>query len=132
MRAARIDADPLAVLDRAAALVREVRSAEGGRDALREVLGYLSEARKLDFRTVRERVKAIDRRMEADVTTWMEAERNAGRIEGRAELLLELITRRFGLPSAEVLARLHAADPATLDALAGRVLTARTVDELFA
>jgi len=55
-----------------------------------------------------------------------------GKAEGRAELLLRQIRRRFGAVEPAVETRVRAADVDTLDLWGDRILTAATLDELFA
>ncbi len=54
-----------------------------------------------------------------------------GKAEARVELLLRLITKRFGPPSPDTAARVHGAVPADLDRWTDRILDATTLDELF-
>jgi hypothetical protein len=67
------------------------------------------------------------------IVTWLEEievrGRNQGRKEGGAELLLKQLGARFGAVSAEVRARVHAADDATLSRWAVRMLTASSIDD---
>jgi glutathione S-transferase len=58
--------------------------------------------------------------------------RDIGQQEGRVQLLLRQFHRRFGDVPLEVEARLRAADVATLDTIAERLLDAATIDALFA
>lgn len=55
-----------------------------------------------------------------------------GKAKGKAELLLKLLSLRFGSPSEATRARVGTAEPVQLDAWAERVLTAKTLDEVFA
>ena len=55
-----------------------------------------------------------------------------GRKEGRVEVLLELLTVRFGRFSSTVRARIEAATAEQLSVWTKRLLTARTLDEVFA
>jgi hypothetical protein len=52
-----------------------------------------------------------------------------GRAEGRAEMVIELLTLRFGRLSEDVEARLRDAERSQLDALAKELLTASTLSE---
>lgn len=52
-------------------------------------------------------------------------------VEGRAELLIKLLTLRFGPLSEQVRERIHTANLAELDLFAERVLTARSLDEVL-
>ena len=54
------------------------------------------------------------------------------REEGRIELLMRQVRLRFGLIPPPVEERIRAADRETLDRWADRILTATTIDELFA
>ena len=57
-----------------------------------------------------------------------------GRTEGRAEgrrLMLHLLQQRFGAIPAASAERVLAADPDTLDGWAGRMFSARSLDELL-
>jgi hypothetical protein len=56
----------------------------------------------------------------------------AGRREGEAEVLLRLLRARFGALPEDVTARLNAADAETLLRWSERVLSASTLDEVFA
>ena len=58
--------------------------------------------------------------------------RQEGRREGESELLLRLITRKFGPPDARVRHRIASAEAETLLLWAERVLTAQTLDEVLA
>jgi hypothetical protein len=55
-----------------------------------------------------------------------------GIAEGRAQLLLRLLTRRFGTLPAEVEERVRDTSIDELDACAERLLTAKSLDEVFA
>jgi hypothetical protein len=58
--------------------------------------------------------------------------RQEGRREGEAEMLLRLLHIRFGTLPADTEAHVQAADPETLLRWSERVLTAATLDEVFA
>lgn len=55
----------------------------------------------------------------------------AGRNEGRLSLLRLLLEQRFGPLPSPVVTRLREASPAALDRFAGRILDARTLDDVF-
>lgn len=61
----------------------------------------------------------------------LRTERDEGRDEGRAEILLEQLEARFGVPSEVTRARVSAATTEQLKLWARRVLTANTLDEVF-
>lgn len=52
--------------------------------------------------------------------------------EGERTLLLQLLGRRFGAVSAEVVARVEAAGRAALEAYAARLFVAKSADEVVA
>jgi hypothetical protein len=53
-------------------------------------------------------------------------------MQGRVEALLELLTAKFGPVPDPVADRIRSADPARVRVWTARVLTATTLDELFA
>ncbi len=55
-----------------------------------------------------------------------------GELHGRVTMLLKLLEQRFGSPPPSLLAHLQTASPAQLDAWAQRLLSASTVDDVFA
>jgi hypothetical protein len=56
--------------------------------------------------------------------------RNEGRNEGRSELLLEQITAKFGTPSEQTVTTVRALTEQQVKALAQRILTANSLEEL--
>jgi hypothetical protein len=131
MRAVRIDDDPLAVLDRAGPLLRAVRDGPDGAGAFADVIRYVSEVRDTGLDQVRARVTAIDRGLGGEVMTLAERLRDEGRAEGRGQLLLKLLTLKFGIVGPEVASRVQTADAATIDRWAERVLVAQTLDDVL-
>lgn len=69
-------------------------------------------------------------RREGQIEGEMEG-RKKGRIEGQAELLRNLLTRRFDTLPAEVHARLDAASPEELELWGTRLLSARHLADVF-
>ena len=61
----------------------------------------------------------------------MRAGRDEGMRQGRVEMLEQQLTRRFGPLSPAVADRLHRGSAADLEAWAGSLLDARTVDDVF-
>jgi predicted transposase YdaD len=57
--------------------------------------------------------------------------RAEGRVEGRAAIILKQLALRFAPLSAATIARVRAASPDELDRIAERILSAKTLDELF-
>ena len=67
--------------------------------------------------------------------TWLEQQyetgRQEGKIEGKQETLLNLLTLKFGSPSPEIVARVKAVmDMTELDQLISQLLFITTVDQL--
>ncbi|MEZ4227135.1 MAG: DUF4351 domain-containing protein, partial [Polyangiaceae bacterium] len=58
--------------------------------------------------------------------------RVAGRTEGRAALIVQQLSARFGNLPESVQARVHAASERALDAMAVRLLSAESLDEVLA
>ena len=58
--------------------------------------------------------------------------RQQGLQRGQVRTLRKLLELRFGTPDQAVLTRLDAADETTLDRYVERVLTASSLDEVFA
>ena len=54
-----------------------------------------------------------------------------GKLEGRADLIIHLLTLRFGPLSEDVLARISAASIEELDAIGERLLTAPSLQEVL-
>lgn len=63
---------------------------------------------------------------------WMHAGRNEGRNEGRIETLCRQLELKFGEVASEFQARLRAANEEQLDQYTARILSARTIEEVFA
>ncbi len=68
----------------------------------------------------------------ADAAIFYKMDLAASRLEGEARLLLKQLGLRFGGPSEAIRARVEAARSEQLDLWAERVLTAKTLDEVFA
>ena len=54
-----------------------------------------------------------------------------GKAEATADLLIKLMTSKFGPVTAQLEARIRSASVAELDAMAGRLMTASTLDQLM-
>jgi hypothetical protein len=87
-------------------------------DRLRKVIAHLGPEVEEDFMTTADMLRAEGR--------------NEGRAEGRAETLTQLQTQKFGPLPDSVVAKLHAASTEQLEGWTGRVLSATTLDEIFA
>lgn len=144
LRDVRGSADAVGLLSGWAEWTRSLAATEQGRAALVPVLRYITfAARAVDEARFRAAVRSIHPKAEETIMTlasdWFqqgeakgEAKGEArGEAKGRAGMLLRLLTLRFAPLSSEVVARVHAADIATLDAWAERVLTASTVTDVL-
>ena len=131
-------------------------NAPNGLDALRLLLEYISLTANAEPTTIEQFARAIGPVAEKAYMTaaekltqqgreegrkegreegrkeGREEGREEGRKEGQAALLLRLLSLRFGDPSSELLARIHAASDAELTRWAERILTASTLDDVFA
>lgn len=76
--------------------------------------------------------READPDLERSCMTFLEKIEARGEAKGEVKTLLKLITLKFGAPSDEVVARVEAASQADLDRWVGRILTASSLDELFA
>ena len=72
----------------------------------------------------------VGRRQPEELTTTEELLRREGRTEGKREVLVRLLRRRFGRLPAATVARIDKADAAVLDTWSERVLTAASIDEV--
>ena len=115
-------------------------NAPNGLDALRLLLEYISLTANAEPTSIEQFARAIGPVAEKAYMTaaekltqqGREEGREEGRKEGQAALLLRLLSLRFGDPSSELLARIHAASDAELTRWAERILTASTLDDVFA
>ena len=82
-------------------------------------------------RLARERADAV-KLYEMDLAATRAEGRAEGEARGKAELLLKLLGLRFGTTSEPTRAQVEAATVEQLDSWAERVLTAKTLEEIFA
>jgi hypothetical protein len=87
-------------------------------DRLRKIVARLGPEVEEDFMTTADMLRAEGR-----------AE---GEAKGRAETLTQLLTQKFGPLPESAVAKLHAASTEQLEGWTGRVLSATTLDEIFA
>lgn len=126
--------------DWADAVVEAWRSPSGGQ-ALGQLVRYfhlVSDDLQLD--EIRAKLRGLDHAAEQVAMTIAEQMRREGAAEGLAEglaagrvqVLTKLLTLKFGIVSAEQMARIEAATVAQLDRYVERVLTAETLDAVLA
>lgn len=125
-------------------LLIEVRKAPNGQAAIRAVLRYIvATTRKLHPQEIKDAVRSLSAPIEGTMETladqleemFMEKGIERGRREGiehgRRDMLLRQLRKRFGELPESAVARVAAAQTATLDTWAERVLTATTLDEVL-
>ncbi len=132
--------DPVSVLRPWMQTVVAVLTAPKGVEALSAIAGYIieaSEGRPEDigafFRELGPRAQEAYVTAAEKLTAQVRAKAlEQGRTEGQVALLSRLLTLRFGAVPEGAQAAIRAASPAELDRLAERVLSAATLDEVFA
>ncbi len=118
----------------------QISRASNGLDALRLLLEYISVTSDADPDNVRQFAKRIgplaeDAYMTAAEKLTKQGEekgRKEGRQEGQAELVLRLLALRFGELPSNITQRVQAASDSDLTQWAERVLTAASLDKVFA
>ena len=95
-------------------------------DELNQLNAFARERALMDQRSFENAARAEGRE-----EGWKEG-RKEGHDEGRASLLVEQLTHRFGPLSGEVIARIEAGKPSDLGRWSLRVLSAGSLDEVFA
>ena len=140
--------DPVADLKRWLPLFHTMLNTTSGLRRLRAILEYLHYVTDAPSDAVRRVVREIAPAKEDEIMTtlaerlrkegWhqgLQQGRDEGRQEGRhaatLELVLRLVTLRFGPPDAATRARLEAADDDTLTSWSERLVTAGSLAELF-
>lgn len=122
-------ANPDTTLTALVARMRQIADGERRRHLLAALLALLPEK---EMMTMVERLLADDDLLAELDLPYLRKIRNEGRQEGEAEMLLRLLRLRFGPLSTEVTARLTAADAETLLRWSERVLSAPTLNAVFA
>ena len=93
----------------------------------------LRELKTIDEATMETIAQMLERKGREDgLAEGRQEGRKEGRKEGLRDLLLRAVRRRFGAPSASVVARVELAEPAVLEQWFDRVFDARSVDDVFA
>ena len=127
-------------------LALEVMTAPHGRAALEAVLRYVMMVHPAESRIVLEQLRGAlpDERLKETLMTAGEelmqkgeargivVGEARGELQGRRVMLHKQLALRFGALPVSVNARLDAADAATLDTWAERVLTAATLEDVLA
>jgi hypothetical protein len=147
LRNARTPDELIATLRGWAAVVREAHEAPHGAAALAVVWRYIVLiSRQTPQEAVALLIDALPEEKESIVTAGeqliemgrqeglrkgREEGREEGRKEGQAELLLKLLCTRFGAVPEKAALKVRAADAATLDLWAERVLTASSLTEVL-
>ncbi|MFT3763943.1 MAG: Rpn family recombination-promoting nuclease/putative transposase [Minicystis sp.] len=134
LRHAREPAELVDALGRWIDLVREVRAAPGGGEALARIWRYIfvvsNPAQPEDL--VKRLVGVVGKGSKEDVMTVAEWLREEGSKESLRKTLLKLLRARFGEVPEGAVARIQAAGSAQLDAWLDRFVGAATVDDVLA
>lgn len=113
-----------------------VRKSPDGRGALWTIFSYLSTISGADEDLVGVVARRLSAPVREDVMDLVEhfaqQKKEEGRAEGRRGLLLKQLTLKFGAPTAEVEARVAEASIEETDRWAERILTAGSLEEVFA
>jgi len=125
-------------------LMRRVRSTPDGRQYSRAVLEYLYSVReRAEWRNIDEVASLLgpeERKIAVTIAETLRAEGRAegevrgraeGEVKGRVATLCKLLKLKFGDVSEQALERLEHASPAELDLWTGRILEAKSLEELF-
>jgi len=135
LRDARSNNDLLAALHRWSGTLAQIAEAPNGVEALAALLEYALRVGQIPRKSLEELARQLGPvTMEAYMTTAEMIAKEGeirGRAQGKAELLLRQLTRRFGALPESASARLTAATSDELDLLAERVLTATTIEEVL-
>jgi predicted transposase/invertase (TIGR01784 family) len=147
----RGEVDPVAILTPWMETMVAVLTASHGSEAIQALLSYIigaSDGHPKEIRAFFQRlgppseeafVSTFDRMMAEERPRILEQGRNEGRVEGRlqgrvegkAELLLKLLSLRFGPVAAQAQSRVAQASAQELELWTDRVLTAATLDEVL-
>jgi hypothetical protein len=128
-------AEALAALDRWGDLLVAVDRDAGppsGRKAVAAIGWYCLEVAQIPAEDLHVTFERILQRPEETIMSTAEKLRREGRTEGRCEVLLRLLTKRFGPQSTEIVSRINAAAIPELDRWVDRLLDAKTLDDVFA
>jgi hypothetical protein len=118
----------------------EVRRAPDGQEMFLVVFAYLIRVSDTPIDKLRRVIARLGPEVEEDFMTTAEMLRAEGRVEGeakgraegRAETLTQLLTQKFGPLLDSAVAKLRTASIEQLEGWTGRVLSATTLDEVFA
>jgi hypothetical protein len=132
LRVARGNPDLDVALEGWLDVLNRARRAPDGPEMLPAVFQYIVLVSETPVDRLRKVVARLGPEVEEDFMTTADMLRAEGEAKGRAETLIRLLTQKFGpLPDSAV-AKLHAASTEQLDGWTGRVLSATTLDEIFA
>lgn len=104
----------------------------GKHDAALAIVRYHVEVSEEDAPVPLQAAREADPDLERSAMTLMEKLRTEGEVIGEAKTLLKQITLKFGEPSEATVERVQAAPKDELDRWIERILTASTLDDLFA
>lgn len=128
-------ADTLAALDRWGPLLRAVDRDEGpptGAEAIATLGWYILHVNETPLEDLHMALERNLQRPEETIMSTATRIQQEGEARGRAETLLRLLGRRFGVIAPELTARVRAASIDDLDRWTDRVLDAATLEAVFA
>ena len=128
----RAATDPTAELVRWHRVVRAVRAARSGAEALTAILSYVLIAGEAEPERVQLALAPAGPDAQETLMNTAEQLMARGRIQGRIEMLRTQLETRFGPLPSPIQDRLTHATPEDLDRWTRRVLTAPTLDDVFA
>jgi hypothetical protein len=111
---------------------RAVAAAPDGFNAMLAVIRYISWVTYAEGRQVQDFARHIGPHVEGATMTYAEELFQQGHGQGQREMLVKLLTLRFGPPDSTTVRTLERATPEQLSECAERILTATSLDELLA
>ncbi len=134
MRSLR-DADPtatLATVGRWLDAVARVLATPGGSERIVVLWSYVLLVTDVPTAQLAALVGTVGPDAEASLMSTGHKLRSEGRLEGRAEALLRQLTKRFGPPPTAIVERVRTATVPDLDRWTDAILSAETLDAVFA
>jgi hypothetical protein len=125
-------ADTAALLLAWRSLFHALLATPGGREIAHRLVSYVAAVSDDAPDRLRLAYRDIEPKMESNYMTTAEQLMQRGAIAGTVKILLTLLEQRFGPLSAATIQRLHDSSPTALDRIARAVLTAPTLDAVFA
>ncbi len=117
-------------------LLLEASAAPNGVAALAALVRYILHTSETKPEETRQLFRQLGSRLEEAFMTGAQIltqeARAEGKAEGKAEIVLKLLTLKFGAPSAEQTSRVQSSSIEELERYAERVITVDSLDDVFA